>query len=499
MVRLPQALGAVLSLLIAAQLLTSPACADPPPIDPELIAAEHRVPVAQLGYVLFDAATNDIIESHQPHVGFIPASVTKVPTAVLALATLGPRHRFKTRILIDGSINDGVLEGDLVLQGGGDPFLDTADLADLAEDLRRAGLTGITGRFLYDASLLAAEPAINPRQPQAAAYNPGVSALSVNFNRVRLDWRQRGGGLEAALKVVSDAVERPAPDIEVAVAGRDFGAGIPFVHQVTDRGHRWSLSSGVDGRGSAWLPVKDPAAHAAHLFRDVAADNGLALPFPVPGRPGPDARHAAEKASVPLDRIAEQVLRYSNNMSAELIGLAATRALSGEPRSLVGSAGVMSGWFQARYPMLDWSSYIVDNHSGLSSAARATPFQTAVILAHGRRLEMGGERFRDLLRPIRWGEALAEAQAELGDEAEPMAIVGKSGTVYFGRGFAGFMDTAGGRELGFVIYVSDVARRAELDAAMDPRALTRPRGARTWRGRARALEQAILTAWATGY
>ena len=76
-----------------------------------------------------------------------PASVTKAVTALYALDTLGRGHRFATRLLAAGPVEDGVLRGDLVLAGGGDPTLDTDALADMAAGLKRAGVREVTGAF----------------------------------------------------------------------------------------------------------------------------------------------------------------------------------------------------------------------------------------------------------------------------------------------------------------------------------------------------------------
>src|SRR5690606_29387862 len=121
---------------------------------PATAAAAPRVqahPVEQLlaranlggatGFVALDADSGEVIEAHGGDILLPPASVAKAPTALYALHALGPEHRFVTRIRAQGgTIRNGVLRGDLVLEGGGDPGLQTEDLAGLAQALVAQGL-----------------------------------------------------------------------------------------------------------------------------------------------------------------------------------------------------------------------------------------------------------------------------------------------------------------------------------------------------------------------
>ncbi|PIG94987.1 D-alanyl-D-alanine carboxypeptidase [Gloeocapsopsis sp. IPPAS B-1203] len=73
------------------------------------------------------------------------ASITKVATSLAALKTWGPNHQFETLVGATGPINNGVLHGDLVIQGGGDPFFVWEEAIALGNSLNRMGIKQITG------------------------------------------------------------------------------------------------------------------------------------------------------------------------------------------------------------------------------------------------------------------------------------------------------------------------------------------------------------------
>src|SRR5690554_667817 len=100
-----------------------------------------------VGYAVVDRSTGQVLDARNGTLGFPPASVTKAITALYALEVLGPTYRFRTQLLATGPVQNGVIQGDLVLVGGGDPLLDTDALAGMAANLKAAGVQGVTGDF----------------------------------------------------------------------------------------------------------------------------------------------------------------------------------------------------------------------------------------------------------------------------------------------------------------------------------------------------------------
>lgn len=428
------------------------------------------------GVALADLRDGGLIESWRAETGQPPASVLKIMTTLYALDALGPDYRFTTRIIATGPVDDGVLKGDLVLAGDGDPLLDTDDLKRMAAALITRGVTGVSGRFLVAEGALPFTEAVDPGQPMYVGYNPAISGLNLNFNRVWVEWQPGKGG---------------RPDFGFAAPGRDFrvrlagiggelGAAPPPRHRVEGTREIWTLPGReMKGRGGVWLPARRPGAYAGEVFRDLAAEFGLALPAAELVGDAPPGEVLVAHESAALDEILHGMLRYSTNITAEIVGLRASQARGLDPTDVGESAAAMTEWARARYGLTE---AVFVNHSGLSALSLWSPAETVKVLA----AEAGGALPR-----------LLREQALLGPDRRPLVlphvrVAAKSGTLFFASGLAGYIQGPD-RTLAFAIYSSD----ADLRATIRPDAAGRPPGARGWAGRARGMQQALLRDWAT--
>ncbi len=461
------------------------------------LLAEHGLAGPDLGYIVFDPRSGAWLESHNPTTGFIPASTAKIPMAVAALEVLGPQHRFRTELYVTGELRGITLHGDLFLKGGGDPFLATEDLLSLIEDLGRQRFSSVIGNYYYDVSGFPELPAINPAQPPEATYNPGLSALNLNFNGVELNWQaDQDGPIQARAISSSDRMAVESPVIAVLPDFASLQEGELYRHRQTEAGERWLLSQVLPREGAERLPVKDPARNTAAALRGLAVAESVFLPEAEPGRTPQGAAWLAGHESRPLDEMLRGVLRYSNNLAAEMIGLATAKAMSqrppGEALELGESAELLGAWFAARLPQTDWRGYALKNHSGLSSDSRITPAQMAAILgyAYAKRGAPG-----DFLAVLPEARAAAKVNGEVEGEIE---ILAKSGTINYGRALAGYLTAASGQQLGFAVFVSDIPRRRAYDERLATRQ-TDDAAARGWLRRARNLETALLKRWAAKY
>ena len=116
---------------------------------------------------------------------FLPASNNKLLTSGAALALLGPRFAYHTRVFRTGALDrKGVLRGDLILRGDGDPLLSFDDLRELAKQTRRAGIRRVTGKLFYDESRFDSQRLGDgwTWDDEPFDYSAQISALNVNEN-----------------------------------------------------------------------------------------------------------------------------------------------------------------------------------------------------------------------------------------------------------------------------------------------------------------------------
>ena len=152
-------------------------------------ALEHalRVPhvsLASTGAVVVDLTTGETVYSRNASLSLLPASNEKLAVTYAALTALGPGFRIETDALGDGQQVGTTWQGDLVLKGYGDPTLSSADLADLARQVRAAGITRITGRVLGDESWFDSRRTAPGWKSSFYIYeSPPLSALIVDRGR----------------------------------------------------------------------------------------------------------------------------------------------------------------------------------------------------------------------------------------------------------------------------------------------------------------------------
>lgn len=433
----------------------------------------------RIAFAVLDAKTGAILEGQDAQTGIAPASVTKAITALYALDTLGPAHRFSTQVVATGGVRDGVVAGDLVLVGGGDPMTDTRALAVLATKLKEAGIREVKGAFQVYEGPIASLPTIDPDQPDHVGYSPAVAGIALNFNRVHFGWQRAAG----KYTVTMDArAGRYRPEVDVArMKVVDRRAPI---YTYSDGGGRddWTVASGALGRdGSRWLPVRHPGLYAGEVFATLARSHGIVLGAPKLRPTAPQGIVLSKIESDPLSVILGAMLKYSNNLIAEMVGLAATYARIGRVETLALSAAEMNGWARATLGM---QAPAFADHSGLGSAGRVT----ASDMVRG----LGAVGYAELLRPMLTPVKLLDGQGRPVNE-HPVQAEAKTGTLNFVSALAGYATAPGGRDLVFAIFAADEPTRAKISREERER----PPGGRTYATRARRLQRQLIMRWGT--
>src|ERR1700735_2358561 len=224
--------------------------------------------------LVVDSKGNELI-AQNADTPFVPASVTKIVTAWLALEVLGADYRFETRFYLDA-------KRVLYIKGGGDPYLISEELAPLASALvAKIGKAPITG-LVVDASYYPPNLRIPGIEDDDTAYDALNSALGVNFNTI---YAERIGN-----KVVSAEEQTPITPIAIA---------------------RFRAKGPPDGEGRISLG-QDPAVGLEYAGALIAA---------VIRRAGGNVKAEISIGTVPKDLEPITVHRQSRSISEVLVGL----------------------------------------------------------------------------------------------------------------------------------------------------------------------------------
>jgi serine-type D-Ala-D-Ala carboxypeptidase/endopeptidase (penicillin-binding protein 4) len=185
----------LLSWLFSAALLHAAGAAaaardrDYLPPEVEQVMKRQKVPGTSLSVFVREVGRDEPLVSYNPAVPRNPASTMKVVTTFAALETLGPAYTWRTRAFATGPIRDQVLEGNLVLVGGGDPFMTHERWWAFVSGLRQAGVARIAGDVVIDNSYFAPQGddrgAFDNRPYRT--YNVLPDALLVNFQTITLN------------------------------------------------------------------------------------------------------------------------------------------------------------------------------------------------------------------------------------------------------------------------------------------------------------------------
>lgn len=391
------------------------------------------------GVVVVSLDRNDTLFTHNADVRLLPASTMKLFTAAVALERFGPEYRFATEVLREGALgSDGMLRGNLVLRGAGDPsfsrrFTDDASgdtpMAAIARLVAQAGVRRVTGDIVGDGS------AFDDRQvPEGwrsrylgAHYAARVSALSYNENLLTV--RVKASGKQAAVSFEPALAGIAVVNNMKVVAGR---GGRIAVRQ-TEAGIEVRGTVGAGGAARSIQVVAEyPALMTTAAFRaaleahGITVDGGVRLAKVVSGAP-----RVAVLPSATLGELVTTMNGESNNHFAELLFRNAARSVG-----VVGSAENANTllrrflWEKAQVPPTD--VYAADG-SGLSTADRVTPRAMVQLLGYAARapwhdvleqsLPVAG-RSETLRRRMRYTPAMGNLHAKTGTTNDVASLGG---------------------------------------------------------------------------
>ena len=442
-----------------AVLLCTPPCAWPaagaglPPSVTQVIEAQ-RLPQSAVSVAVIDLSTGRLLLSQNPETPRSPASTVKVVTTFAALDQLGPAYTWHTRALIRGEIHDGVLDGDLVLQGGGDPYMTLERWWSFVQELRVRGLKAIHGDIVIDDtafSLPPEDPGEFDGRPNRT-YNVVPNALMVNFQSIEF-------------RVVPDSSSRridvfatPAPanlviDNHVRfAAGRCGGASGRVDFQVASEGWDRVVFSGAlsphCAERSFTRVLLRPATYAFGTFLTLWRQSGGEFTGALRVRAASaDAQPLFSFDSLSLGEIVRLTNKFSSNLMARELLLTMGAEHSGSPATLENGAAAIDEWSRARG--LDLQGMDIDNGSGLSRRTRISALQMAGILTAAYRSRYAPEFLASL--PLAGMDGTLRSRMKSTPQG---AVRLKTGHIDGVSAVAGYVTTAAGKSYVLVCLVN---------------------------------------------
>ena len=361
--------------------------------------AQHHgdLPPARLAYRV-DAAMN-------------PASVMKLVTTYASLQTLGGNFRWRTQVLRDGRLlPQGVLDGNLIIQGGGDPYLTYPRVQELLAQVQAAGIRHIRGDLIIDRSMFKLserDPAAFDGKP-SRPYNASPDGLLLNFKVLEFNFKPISGGRAevamqpplAGVQIPSTVATSSGPCGDASVA---LGADLSDPLNIAFNGS-YPVSC---GRTSVYYAYyAQPQAYALRALTGMwLAAGGSINGNTREGLTPRSAKRILTYRSPALRDVIVHINKYSNNVMAQQLFLSAP-SLSGRkrrPSTWAQSQKWVGSWWQRH--MHGSRAPVLENGSGLSRKERISAAALSTLLQH------------------------AAHSPEFDDFAQSLAIAGVDGTV----------------------------------------------------------------------
>ncbi|HTI18963.1 MAG TPA: D-alanyl-D-alanine carboxypeptidase/D-alanyl-D-alanine-endopeptidase [Trinickia sp.] len=297
-----------------------------------------KVPLSSVSVVIERIGTTSPVVAVNAAKPMMPASTMKLVTTYSGLEILGPDYRWRTRAYADGTVDaNGMLHGDLYIQGTGDPKLVPEELIDLVDRIRKAGITGIDGALVLDKQFFDSSTRDLPPfdDDVSAPYNVGPDPLLYAFKSLSFTVTPSSGG-SVSIEVVPELAQLKIENSLRARPGacRSAEAAMPSVTPEQD-GTLQALFSGEYpvrcGARTVNLAVLDHSAFFAGGFlalwrQQGGSFNGTTREAAVPA----GARLVATHEGPPLGEIVRDINKFSNNVMARNLFLT-IGAVSGKP------------------------------------------------------------------------------------------------------------------------------------------------------------------------
>lgn len=432
----------------------------------ERFLSDTSLRYASVSFRIADAVTGETVSEYDSRRSLSQASVMKLITTAAALNLLGPDYRFETSVGYRGFLSDGpgVLRGDIIIKGGGDPCLGSERFSEYyegfvekwVETIKKAGIRKVTGGVITDDSWYDFEPVADgwTWEDIGNYYGAGVYGLSLYDNTLKLHFKTSGEGT----RPVMTFMEPVNTGVELAnnlVSSGNSDQGYVYLAPYTYKG--WISGKIPVNRDDFVLKASlpDPPLLMAEILTEALERAGIT----VKGTPSTARisgtgelkadRLIAKTYSPPLSRIAEIINHESVNLYAEHL-VKEMGKKSGKNGSA--KAGIEAIKTFLAEKKIDCTGMFILDGSGLSphnalNARAVTELLTAV--------RNDPDLYRHLYNSLPEAGKEGTLKNVFRDSIFEGRMRAKSGTIDRVRAYAGYITALSGRELVFCIIINN--------------------------------------------
>ena len=422
---------------------------DLPPDIQAMVDKEH-IPAEHFSVYIRDLNANAPLVLHNDDVPRNPASTMKLVTTWSALKLLSPSFTWKTEVWTRGQVNNGVLQGDLILRGFGDPFLTDEAFWQLLHDVQLKGIKSITGNLVIDNSYFSLppqDPAAFDGEP-AKVYNAPPAALMYNFEATRFLFETDPVNKKV---LITPFPQVPGMQIDNQVKmSQSQYCGKGDYHPYFQRlGNVVKITgSYAQGCGKNFIMrvVSTPEENVFNAFHDVWLAQGGSFNGQLQVgelQPGDALLHTQESRS--LGEQIRFINKWSNNVMARELLLTVGGQVGGAPATL--EKGQKAIQLLLAASGIDLKGFVIENGAGLSRDERITARQLGLLLESAWRDPYMPEFMASM--PL-LGEDGTLAERFKNDDLRGRSHL-KTGTLRDTTAIAGYMLTRTGKRLVVVL------------------------------------------------
>lgn len=400
------------------------------------------------GCVILDLDSGETVLSHNANKALLPASNMKLVTTIAALEQLGTDFEFVTRILADGSVKDGALTGDLCVIGGGDPNISgrfhnddpLAIFKDWAAQLKKAGVTRVTGDLKFDSTLFGGEVYSEgwPQDEQYLKwYCAEVTALAFNDNCIGIRVIPTRAGKPARIEVVPETAYVKIVNETTTASGKK-GAEIGIIRQrdsneITVKGKvyeqaTWGYSTDVT--------VHDPARFAATVLKETLQREGITVQGSI--EPVTLTNEDAKRCSILVEHRAgllqalQPINTNSQNLHAEMLFRQLGLRYAGKGTFKTGQAAIAA---YLREQGLLTDGVTIEDGSGLGRGNNVTPTLLVKLLQKAA----ARDDFASFEASMAVGGETGTLEKRLTDKSVRGKVIAKTGYINGVRSLSGYL------------------------------------------------------------